>query len=104
MQYAIIATGGKQYIVKPGTVYTFEKLPGESGSVVSFDRVLCTFGEGSEVHVGTPTVAGARVTGTITAQGRSRKIIVRKYKAKSRYRRKHGHRQHFTKVRIDAIA
>lgn len=102
--YAIIRTGGKQYLVEPGKTYTFEKLDGAAGDAVTFDEVLLTFAaDGSAVAVGTPFVAGTTVAGTIVAQGRTRKLLVVKYKAKSRYRRKQGHRQHFTKVHIAQI-
>lgn len=102
---AVIATGGKQYVVTPGATYTFERLSGEVGSSIAFPQVLLTFADdGTDVRVGTPTVPGATVTGTIVAQQRAAKVTVIKYKAKSRYRRKHGHRQHQTKVRIDVIS
>ncbi|MDO8425310.1 MAG: 50S ribosomal protein L21 [bacterium] len=103
VNYAIIKTGGKQYIVEPGKTYTFEKLPGDAGSAVTFDAVLCTFTEGgSDVAVGTP-ILPITVTGTVVEQGRARKIEGIKYKAKSRYRRHFGHRQLQTKVKIEAI-
>lgn len=102
--YAVIQTGGKQYLVEPGKTYHFEKLPGDAGGAIVFDRVLLTFREDGEgVRVGTPTVTGATVTGTIQRQGRDRKIEVIKYRAKSRYRRKQGHRQHFTEVVIGTV-
>jgi len=101
--HAVIATGGKQYIVTPGKTYTFEKLPVDAGSAVTFTDVLLTFGEdGSDVAIGTPKLP-TTVTGTVVAQRRARKVTVIKYKAKSRYRRKHGHRQHETQVKIEAI-
>jgi large subunit ribosomal protein L21 len=102
--YAVIQTGGKQYLVAEGRKYKFEKLPGNPGDAVAFDRVLLAFdGEGENVRVGTPTIAGARVSGTIAQQGRARKVDVIKYKAKVRYRRKLGHRQHFTEVEIERV-
>ena len=100
---AVIQTGGKQYIVKEGTILKVEKLPGEKGGVVVFDRVLLMGDEGSEVKVGTPTVTGAKVAAVIEEQGRADKVVVIKYKRKVRYKRKVGHRQHFTKVRIEKI-
>ncbi|MBI4434471.1 50S ribosomal protein L21 [Candidatus Uhrbacteria bacterium] len=104
MHYAVIQTGGKQYLVREGKKYRFEKLPGNPGDAVTLDRVLLTFGEGGEhVRMGTPTVSGAQVVGKIIQQGRADKITVVKYKAKSRYRRKLGHRQHFTEVEIGGI-
>ncbi|MDO8599164.1 MAG: 50S ribosomal protein L21 [bacterium] len=102
--FAVIQTGGKQYLVEPGKRYRFEKLPGNEGDAIAFDRVLLTFGsDGSDVRVGTPTVASTVVAGKIFRQGRARKIEVIKYKAKSRYRRKYGHRQHFTEVEVIGI-
>ncbi|MBI4434168.1 50S ribosomal protein L21 [Candidatus Uhrbacteria bacterium] len=103
--YAVIATGGKQYLVEPGKAYKFEKLEGEPGATISFDQVLLTFdAKGEAVRVGTPVLTDVRVTGTVVRQARTRKLVVMKYKAKSRYRRKQGHRQHFTEVKISAIA
>lgn len=102
--FAVIQTGGKQHLVESGKRYQFEKLPGNPGDAIAFDRVLLTFDQGGEnAHVGTPTVAGARVTGRIFQQGRARKITVVKYKAKVRYRRTLGHRQHFTEVEIEGV-
>lgn len=102
---AVIQTGGKQYLVEPGKRYHFERLPGNEGDAISFDRVLLTFRDGGEdVHIGTPTVAGCTVMGTIQRQGRDRKVEVIKYRAKSRYRRKQGHRQHFTEVMIGTVS
>lgn len=102
--HAVIATGGKQYLVEPGKTYAFEKILGAVGDPVTFDQVLLTFApQGADVRIGTPTVAGASVRGIIVHQGRERKVTVVKYRAKSRYRRMQGHRQHYTAVRIDAI-
>lgn len=103
--HAVIQTGGKQYLVAPGATYHVERLEGDAGATVNFGAPLLVFGDdGAATRVGTPTVAGVAVTGTIVRQGRDRKITVVKYRAKSRYRRKQGHRQHFTDVRITAIA
>ncbi|MBI2482711.1 50S ribosomal protein L21 [Candidatus Uhrbacteria bacterium] len=105
MSYAVIATGGKQYLVEPGKSYRFEKLEGEPGAAVTFDQVLLTFdANGEAVRVGAPVLMDTRVVGTVLRQARTRKVMVVKYKAKSRYRRKQGHRQHFTEVRIGEIA
>ncbi|MDO8505684.1 MAG: 50S ribosomal protein L21 [bacterium] len=101
---AVIKTGGKQYIVKEGTTLSIEKLAGEKGGKIAFDQVLLVGDEGSEVKVGAPTVKGAIVEATIVEQGRAKKITVIKYKRKVRYKRKIGHRQHFTKVTIDRIS
>lgn len=101
--YAIVATGGKQYKVQEGETLRVEKLPGEIGSPVTFDQVLMVAGDG-DVNIGTPTVANAQVNAHIVEQGKAKKIIVFKYKRRKRYRRKLGHRQQYTAVRIDSIA
>ena len=100
--YAIIETGGKQYRVQEGDVLLIEKLPVAENETVVFDRVLAVK-QGDEFRIGTPVVEGARVTGHVLGHGRSRKIIVFKYRAKVNYRRKRGHRQPFTRVKIDRI-
>ncbi|MGE5599430.1 MAG: 50S ribosomal protein L21 [Bacteroidota bacterium] len=100
--YAIIRSGGKQLRVEPGQVVRLEKLPGEPGSSVEFDEVLLIGGEG-ETRVGRPLLNGSKVRGTVLAQGRNRKILVFKYKAKKNIRKRQGHRQPFTAVRIEAI-
>lgn len=99
--YAIIETGGKQIKVEEGQEIIVELLNGEAGETVTFDKVLFVGGDDSKV--GTPYVEGATVTGKIEEHGRSKKIIVFKYKAKKNYRRKQGHRQPFTKVTIEKI-
>ncbi|MCX7780828.1 MAG: 50S ribosomal protein L21 [Negativicutes bacterium] len=100
--YAIIETGGKQYRVAEGDVVTIEKLEANEGETVAFERVLTVVKDGS-VLLGKPVVAGAKVTGKVVAQGKGKKIRVFKYKAKSNYRRRQGHRQPFTKVVIEKI-
>lgn len=100
--YAIIQTGGKQYRVAEGDVLVIEKLEAEEGATVEFDQVLTVVKEG-EVQVGKPVIAGAKVTAKVEAQGKGKKILVFKYKAKSNYRRRQGHRQPFTKVVIEKI-
>lgn len=100
--YAVVATGGKQYKVAEGDVLRVEKLAGEVGASVAFDRVLL-FSNGETVQVGRPDVAGVTVHGQIVAQGKSKKILVFKFKRRKGYRRKQGHRQPFTAVRIDRI-
>lgn len=100
--YAIIESGGKQYQVKPGEVIFVEKLPAEAGEVVEFDRVLALNKDGS-LQVGTPYVPGAKVVGKVLEQGKQKKILVFKYKAKSNYRRRYGHRQPYTKVLVEEI-
>lgn len=99
--YAIIKTGGKQYCVEEGKVITIEKLDVEAGAEVAFDGVLLVSGD--SVKIGQPTVAGAKVTGKVLEQGKGAKIRIFKYKAKSNYRRRQGHRQPFTKVQIEKI-
>ena len=99
--YAIIATGGKQYKVSEGDVIRVEKLGAEKDSVVTFDQVLAV--NNGELKVGTPTVAGATVKATVIEEGRGKKIIVYKYKRKTGYHKKNGHRQAYTKVKIDTI-
>ncbi|BBB89743.1 MAG TPA: 50S ribosomal protein L21 [Methylomusa anaerophila] len=100
--YAIIETGGKQYRVSEGDVLTIEKLEAAEGESVDFDRVLTVVKDG-EVVIGKPVVSGAKVTAQVVEHGKGRKILVFKYKAKSNYRRRQGHRQPFTKVRIEKI-
>ncbi len=102
ISYAIIETGGKQYRVAVGDTLAIEKLPVESGSEITFDRVLMIGGDES-AQVGTPVVAGASVQAQVTDQFRGPKIIVFKFKAKKRYRRRTGHRQSQTRVAITAI-
>ena len=99
--YAIIATGGKQYKVAEGDIITIEKLGLEDGATVTFDEVLAV--NNGTLNVGTPTVSGATVTGSVIKEGRSKKVIVYKYKRKSGYHKKNGHRQPFTMVKIEKI-
>src|SRR5688500_6447379 len=100
--YAGVSTGGKQYRVEPGATVAIEKLPVEPGATVTFDRVLLV-GDGDETTVGTPTVAGATVSGTVLAAERGPKLVIFKFKQKVKYRRHTGHRQQLTRVRIDEI-
>jgi large subunit ribosomal protein L21 len=99
--YAVIETGGKQYRVAEGDTVYIEKLAGEIGDAVEFDRVLLVSGD--EVSIGQPLVSGARVSGEIVEQGRDKKLIVFKLKRRKDYRRKRGHRQAFTAVKINAV-
>ena len=99
--YAIIATGGKQYRVAEGDVIKVEKLGVNAGETVTFDQVLAVKGE--ELSIGCPTVAGATVTGTVVKEGKAKKVIVYRYKRKSGYHKKNGHRQAYTQVKIDKI-
>ena len=100
--YAVIESGGKQHRVVPGENVALEKLAGEVGDTISFDKVLLT-SDGDNVSVGKPYLENVTVEGHITLHDRQRKIIVFKYKKRKNYRRKRGHRQHFTLVRIDDI-
>ena len=100
--YAVVATGGKQYKVREGQILRVEKIPGDIGSSVTFDKVLMT-SDGEVVNIGQPVLENAEVSGHIIEQGKAKKIIVFKYKRRKRYRRKQGHRQQFTAVKIDRI-
>jgi ribosomal protein L21 len=100
--YAIVETGGKQYRVAEGDVITVERLPASEGDEVTLDRVLMIAGNG-EVKVGTPLVAGAKVTATVVEVGKHPKILVFKYKPKKNYRRRKGHRQPYTRLKITKI-
>ncbi len=101
--YAVVETGGKQYKVEPGATVQIERLPGEIGATVALERVLLV-GDGDNVEVGRPVVAGARVVGEVVAQEKGDKIVVFRYKRKVRYRRKTGHRQSLTRLLIKEIA
>ncbi len=100
--YAIVNTGGKQYKVRQGDVLRIEKIPGEVGSPVSLDRVLM-FADGENVDIGRPVLDNVVVKGHIVDQNKARKVLVFKYKKRKRYRRKLGHRQKYTAVKIDSI-
>ena len=102
MEFAVIKTGGKQYIAEPGKKLKIEKIEGVAGDAVFLHDVLLA-ADGAEVAIGTPTVAGAAVEAKILKQGRAKKIIVFKYHAKTRYRKKRGHRQPYTEVEILGI-
>jgi large subunit ribosomal protein L21 len=100
--YAIVNTGGKQYKVSQGDILRVEKIPGEIGNPVSFDKVLM-FSDGENVNIGQPVLDNVAVKGHIVEQGKAKKIIVFKYKRRKRYRRKRGHRQPYTAIKIDSI-
>lgn len=100
--YAIIETGGKQYRVKEGDTLVVEKLEAEQGDTVTIDNVLAVSKDGKLI-VGNPAVDGAKVEAKVVAQGKSKKIIVFKYKPKKDYRKKQGHRQLYTKLIIEKI-
>jgi len=100
--YAVVRSGGKQVRVSPGQSLWVEKLPGGVGEQIELPEVLLVGGEG-ETRVGTPQVAGARVIATILGQGLGEKITIFKMKRRKRYRRKQGHRQDYTQIRVERI-
>jgi len=100
--YAVFKTGGKQYRVAPGDVVKLEKLPGKIGDSISFDKVLMT-SDGDNVNLGNPYLEDSRVMGRIARHGKDRKIVVFKYKRRKGYRRKQGHRQNFTLIKVEDI-
>lgn len=100
--YAVLATGGKQYRVKEGDVLFVEKLNAEVDTTVELNEVLAVETEDG-IKVGTPVVEGAKVTAKVLAQGKAKKVVVFKYKAKKDYRKKNGHRQPYTKLVIEKI-
>lgn len=102
MSFAVIATGGKQYLVTKGEKIQIEKLEGVAGDKVVFDQVLATISE-KDYELGKPVLAGKTVEAKIIKQGRGKKIEVLKYKAKSKYRKKIGHRQAYTELEITKI-
>jgi large subunit ribosomal protein L21 len=102
MPFAIVRTGGKQHRVEPGQVIEVEKLPVEAGQTIELTDVLLVSNDDG-LHQGTPLVDGAKVVGRVLKQDRARKIIVFKYNAKVRYRKKTGHRQSITRIAIDDI-
>ena len=102
MSYAVIRTGGKQYRVSEGETLRIEKLPGDIGSSITFGEVLLLGGD--SLKLGKPLVSGASVTGQIIAQDRAKKIIVFKMRRRKNYRRKNGHRQWYTEVKITGIS
>ncbi|MEL7654489.1 MAG: 50S ribosomal protein L21 [Bacillota bacterium] len=101
--YAVIETGGKQYRVQEGDVLNIEKLNVSAGDDITFDRVL-VLSDGEKVQVGTPIVEAAKVFGTVVENGKAEKVIIFKYKAKKDYRKKQGHRQPYTMVKIESLS
>jgi len=101
MAHAVIRTGGKQYRVAAGDVIRVEKLDGDAGSKIVFDEVL--FVDGDAPKFGAPLVAGAKVSGEIVRQARGEKLVIFKFKRRKKYRRKNGHRQSFTAVKITEV-
>jgi large subunit ribosomal protein L21 len=100
--YAVIRTGGKQYTVREGQQLDVETLQGGAGDQIEFTDVLLV-GDGDQVTVGAPTVSGARVVAEVLSQGRAKKVTIFKYKSKTRYRRKLGHRQPYTRLAVRQI-
>lgn len=100
--YAVIKTGGKQYRVTEGDRLRVEKLPGDVGAAITFGEVLMIGGD--KISIGKPLVSGAKVTATIVAQDRAKKIIVFKFRRRKNYRRKRGHRQPFTEIKITGVS
>lgn len=101
--FAVIATGGKQYLVKKGDVIHVEKLDAKVGDPLEFDALLVSEDDGSAVRVGAPHVAGGKVKTSVSAHGRADKVKIIKFKAKVRYARRNGHRQPFTELQIQSI-
>jgi len=101
--YAVIETGGKQYRVQEGDVITVEKLKVSAGDDITFDKVL-VLNDGEKVQVGTPIVEAAKVFGTVVENGKGEKVIIFKYKSKKDYRKKQGHRQPYTMVKIESVS
>jgi len=102
MTFAVIKTGGKQYIVTPGDKIKIEKLDAKEGKEVTFKEVLL-LEKNKKLEIGNPLVKGAKVIGKVLSQGKGKKIIIFKYKPKTRYKVKKGHRQPFTEVEIKTI-
>jgi large subunit ribosomal protein L21 len=100
--YAVIQTGGKQYRVQPGQTLSVEKLPGDLGDSVDFNDVLLVSDE-AKVTVGRPMVNGAKVTAEIVEQAKDKKVIVFKFQRRKNYRRRYGHRQLFTSIKINEV-
>jgi len=103
MTIAVIKTGGKQYKVTVGQELNVEKLESEASAKLTFEPLLIADENGEKVEVGTPVVAGKKVEAEVVSHGRAKKVVIIKYKPKTRYRRKAGHRQPFTKLKITKI-
>ena len=101
--YAVVSSGGKQYKVQKGEILRVEKISGDIGAPVLFDKVLM-FSDGENVNIGRPVLENISIKGHIVEQDKAKKIIVFKYKRRKRYRRKQGHRQQYTAIKIDSIA
>lgn len=100
--YAIVNTGGKQYRIQEGETFRIEKVTGDVGSEILFDQVLMV-SDGENVNIGKPMLENVEVRGHVVEQGKAKKVIVFKYKRRKGYRRKQGHRQQYTAVKIDKI-
>ncbi|MCL2421737.1 MAG: 50S ribosomal protein L21 [Defluviitaleaceae bacterium] len=100
--YAIIETGGKQYKVKEGDIITVEKLGVDAGTAYTFDNVLSVV-DGENASFGVPYVSGASVSASVIGDGKGKKLVVYKFKSKKNYHRKKGHRQPFTRLKVDSI-
>ena len=100
--YAVVSSGGKQYRVEPGCTFLMERLSSQPGASILFDRILL-IGDGEEVTVGTPVVAGATVSGTVMGEELGPKLVIFKFKRRKKYRRKNGHRQSFTAIKITEV-
>ena len=100
--YAVVSTGGKQYRIQEGDILRIEKIPGEVGTPLTFENVLL-YSDGEKLSIGQPVLENISVNAHIVEQGKAKKIIVFKYKRRKRFRRKQGHRQQFTAVKIDKI-
>ncbi|MBK7249574.1 MAG: 50S ribosomal protein L21 [Gammaproteobacteria bacterium] len=101
--YAVIATGGKQYRVEPGSVLRVEKLEAEPGATVEFDQVLLV-GEGGKITVGTPLVRGGKVVARVESHGKGRKVDIIKFRRRKHYMRHKGHRQMYTQVKVTDVS
>ena len=101
--YVVFETGGKQFRAEPGTLVRIPSLAAEPGATVTFERVLLS-GDGSDIKVGAPLVQGASVTAEVVRHGRDKKVIIFKRKRRKNYRKKQGHRQGFTEVRVNQVA
>lgn len=100
--YAVVKTGGKQYRVSPGDSIDVEKLPYEVGEQIELAQILLV-AKDSATEIGRPLVEGAKVKATVTRQAKGRKVVIFRHRSSNRYRRKKGHRQYFTRLRIDEI-
>jgi len=100
--HAVFQSGGKQYRVAPGDSVMVEKVPGNAGDSVTFDRIILT-SDGEQVSIGKPYLDNAKVEGRITRQGKARKVIAFKFKRRKGFRKKIGHRQQFTQIKIENI-